>query len=188
MKKYWILLALLFGANAWAAEPVQLPTDQFSIDTGLYTDETRYGEGITLVRAGDTVQFFLFTYEPNDKCWNFYSIPKVADWDEDTRCHEQRWFLNGGNNLIGDTVTGFLYMTVGINYPEGIPDPLDPFVSLVGQDFVVGLYVLRRQGDGWRLVVFPVGDNLDVGDPLYNTTFDFNRVILKAQDAAPEPK
>jgi hypothetical protein len=155
-------------------------------DSGLYKDETRFGEGITLTRNGDTIQIFFFTYEPNDGCWNLYTIPDVADWGEDTRCHEQRWFLSAGNKLIGDTVTGFIYSTVGINYPEGIPDPLDPFVSLVGQDFVVGLYVLRRQGEGWRFVVFPVGDNLDPSDPLYNVTYDFSKVIMLADDPDPE--
>lgn len=170
MRKYWLAVML------WA-----LACTAMAGDSGLYTDETRYGEGITLTRNGDTVQFFLFTYEPNEGCWNTLSIPEVADWEEHS-CHEQRWFLSGGNKLIGDTATGFIYSTVGIDYPVGITDPDDPFVSIVGDDYVVGLYVLKRQGLGWRLVVFPVGETLDIDDPLYTTTFDFNKVILKADD------
>jgi len=167
--KIFVLCALLFGATLQAA------------DSGLYMDETRSGEGITLTRAGDIVQFFFFTYEPSTDCWNFANLPEVTDWNEHS-CHEARWFLTGGDELIGDTVTGFLYATVGIDYPLGISDPDDPFASVVGDDFVIGLYILRRQGDGWRLVVFPVGDALDIEDPLYTTTFDFNHVLLEASE------
>jgi len=175
MKKYLIAgLLWLMALNAVAG------------DSGLYTDETRYGEGITLIRSQDIVQFFLFTYEPNAECWNFENIPEVTDWDEHN-CHEQRWFLTGGDELIGDTVNGFLYQTVGIDYPDGGIDPDDPFVSVVGDDFVVGLYVLKRQGTGWRMVVFPVGNVLSIDDPLYNTTFSFGRVILNAEEPEINP-
>jgi hypothetical protein len=169
MTKLLTLLLSLFATCAMAG------------DTGLYTDETRYGEGITLVRNGDIVQFFLFTYEPNSECWNFENLPEVTDWSEHT-CHEQRWFLTGGDELTGDTVSGFLFSTVGIDYPEGGSDPDDPFASVVGDDFVIGQYILRRQGTGWRMVVFPVGIALSADDPLYNTTFNFNLVVLKAND------
>jgi hypothetical protein len=165
--KYLALLLALFMSTAMAG------------DSGLYKDETRSGEGITMTRNGNTIQIFFFTYEPNDGCWNFYDegLPDVVDWD-DYDCHEQRWFLTGGNLLIGDTVTGYMYMTVGIDYPDGYVSPTDPFVSVVGEDFVVGLYVLKRQGDGWRMVVLPIGDDLSSDDPLYNTTYDFSKVIL----------
>jgi hypothetical protein len=102
-------------------------------------------------------------------------------------CHEQRYYLNGGDPLIGDTVTGFLYMTLGINYPDGIPSVLDRFVSLVGQDFVMGLYILKRQGDGWRLVVFPVGNALDPEEAIYNTTYGFNRMFLNTDEPEINP-
>jgi hypothetical protein len=173
--KYLAYILCLFVTTAWAG------------DSGLYKDETRSGEGITMTRNGDIVQIFFFTYEPGDGCWGFdkesksygsFTAPDVADWDEHN-CHEQRWFLSGGDVIVGDnTVSGFLYMTVGIDYPDGTPSDIDPFVSIVGLDFVVGLYQLKRQGDGWRFVVFPVGDDLSPEDPLYNTTYDFSKVIL----------
>jgi len=173
MIKYLLLLSLVFGLCDVQAQ-----------DSGLYMDETRSGEGITLTRNGDILQFFFFTYEPNSECWNLENIPEVTDWNEHL-CHEQRWFLSGGDELIGDTVTGFLYTTVGIDYPVGISNPDDPFATTVGDDFVIGLYILRRQGEGWRLVVFPVGDVLPIDDVLFTTTFDFNRVILHADDPQP---
>jgi len=174
MKKYLIALTLWLVALTAVAQ-----------DSGLYMDETRFGEGITITRNGDILQFFFFTYEPQPECWNFLNLPEVTDWAEHD-CHEARWFLSGGDELIGDTVTGFLYQTVGIDYPEGIADPDDPFATTVGDDFVIGLYILRRQGEGWRLVVFPVGDALPIDDILFTTTFDFNHAILHANDPEPE--
>jgi hypothetical protein len=172
--KYVALILALFMGSAMAG------------DSGLYKDETRFAEGITMTRNGDRIQIFFFTYSPMEGCGHLYAIPDVADWD-DHSCHAQRWFLTGGDKLIGDTVTGYMYMTVGTDYPEGYPSPTDPFVSVVGAEFVMGLYVMRRQGEGWRMVVLPLGDALDEDDPIYNTTYDFSKVLFLVDEPVVAP-
>ena len=88
-------------------------------DTGIYFDPNRDGEGIVLNRAGERVQFYFFTYEDADDCWNI-TIPESGLVTSDN-CHETRWFLNSPATLSPDGLeaSGYLYGVVGLNYPEG---------------------------------------------------------------------
>ena len=164
-----IIVALLFSMPLMAQ------------DSGLYFNPERDGEGISLTRNGDTIQFMFWNYEPNENCYNI-EIPNGGLVNEEN-CHEQRYFMSSGDPLTGDNfVDGWLYNTVGLNYPQGITDPVNPFVMHVGEPHIVGLYTLERQNNGWRLVVIQFGDVLNEDDPLYDSVYEFSTLLFPATD------
>ena len=152
----------------------------FALDSGTYYNPERDGEGLQLTRSGDLVQIFFYTYEPYQGCWNV-ELPDTGLVTRDN-CHEQRFFMSGGDHIAADRVEGWLYSTVGLDYHIGIVDPLNPFLSRVGEAHVVGLYILERKDAGWRMVVVQFGDLLDGDDPLYTEVFEFSQVLLQPTD------
>ena len=150
-------------------------------DSGLYYNVERDGEGINLIRNGDTVVFYLYTYENETGCWNI-EIPETGLVNE-SNCGEQRWFLSGGDKIIDDSVIeGWLYMGIGTGYPKCIPDANDPFLSICGEAHIVGRYIMSRYNDGWRMIVLHFGEILGKEDHLYSTVFEFTTQLLVATD------
>jgi len=151
-------------------------------DSGLYYDKDRDGDGIILTRNGNLVQFYLYTYDPYQGCWGI-NIPD-GGLVTNGNCHENRWFLSSGDTLDEEKqeVSGFLYTAVGLNYPKGMPDPNDPFRVVVGEGHIVGLYILKREEDGWRLAVVRFGEILDKGDPMFGNVFELTEPLLKGTD------
>ena len=100
-------------------------------------------------------------------------------------CHESRFFLTGGdtiNDKDAIAAEGWLYIGLGVDYPKGVASPNDPFKSVVGEAHIVGRYLLSRSLTGWKMVVVHFGEVLDKDDPLYQTVFDFNTLIIPATD------
>ena len=166
--KYLLITLLLLCGNLFAQ------------DSGTYFNPERDGEGIQLTRNGDMVQIFFYTYEYHQGCWNL-NQPDSGLVNEDN-CHEQRYFMSGGDNIANDRVEGWLYATVGLDYHIGIVDPLNPFRSRVGEAHIVGLYILERKDAGWRMVVVQFGDLLSENDPLYTEVFEFSQVLMQPTD------
>ena len=168
MRKYWLIAMLLVSVNLFAG------------DSGSYYNIERDGEGLQLSRSGDQVQFFFYTYDDWQGCPSL-NIPKGGLVDS-TNCHENRWFFSDANVIDEKrgTVEGWLYTGVGVNYPKGVVDPQDPFLSVVGQGYVVGRFILQRSGDGWRMVVVRFGNLLAKGDSLFSEVFEFNTMLFPA--------
>jgi hypothetical protein len=162
-----ILLALSFQALAG--------------DSGLYFDQSRDGEGIVLMRDKTRYVFYFFTYGA-DGCTDEVDVgpkyPYSCDLDG------QRWFLSGGDEINEKTqqLEGFLYITRGLDYPNGIQDPEDPFSVQVGEAETVGFYILKRSGDGWRLFVARFGDELAPDDYIYSRVFNFEQRLLQVNE------
>jgi hypothetical protein len=153
----------------------------FAQDSGLYYNVERDGEGINLLRDGDTVVFYFYTYEPREGCWNI-EVPEGGLVTEDN-CGEQRWFLSGGDKLEDDgTLEGWLFAGLGTSYPKCLPDPNDPFLTICGEAHVVGRYIMSRYNDGWRMIVIPFGEILDKEDPLFNNVYEFTTLLFSADD------
>ena len=152
MKTLLILIMLLFAAPVFA-------------QTGVFMDEERRGEGVTVFQHVDLhgdaqATFYFYTYDHNDN---------------------QRWFLGSDEWTEGGS-TGLLYEAHGVNYPIGLPssEPFEEDVMIVGKPFEVGTYVLRSVKDGgyllWvsRLEV----ETLD-RDYLYDRTFFFTYPLIQ---------
>jgi hypothetical protein len=149
-------------------------------DSGLFYNPERDGEGINLIRNGDHVVFYFYTYEPHETCWNI-EIPEGGLVTE-ANCNEQRWFLSGGDKIDDGIIEGWLYTGLGTGYPKCLPNPEDPFLTVCGEAHIVGRYIMARNLTGWRMVVVRVGDILDKEDPLFNQVFDFNTPLFMATD------
>lgn len=150
-------------------------------DSGIYFNFDRSGEGITLVRHDDTLQFSFFSFKPWQGCPGI-DIPYYTLLTEEN-CHFSRWFISGADPIIGDNaVTGDLFIGLGFDYPDGIPDYGNPFGVLVGDGFKVGTYTLQRFQGGWRLAVTRYGAILDVDDPLYTTIYEFTTFLYPGDD------
>ena len=165
---------LVFLLTIMSASPV------LAGDSGLYYNAERDGEGILLLRNKDTVVNYFFTYEPHQGCWGI-TLPKGSRTTYDN-CHEQRWFFSADEINDKGLVKGFLYAATGLDYPYGVPDPVNPFAAIIGEAQLVGLYVLQRSDTGWRMVVARVGEFLDEEDPLFDTVFDFQTPLFEATD------
>lgn len=167
MRKYWLIAMLLVSANLFAG------------DSGIYFDSDRDGEGIVMTRNKNLIQIYVYTYDPWQGCPGI-TVPKGGLVTENT-CYENRWFLTGGDTIDADDmiVTGYMYMGLGLSYPKGIVDPKDPFKSIVGEAHIVGLYVMQRFGEGWRLAVVRFGTLLPKNDPLFSQIFEFTDRLLE---------
>lgn len=170
--KYLVALILMFvTASAFSEGP----------DSGLYFNPERDGEGINLIRNGDVIVFYFFTYEPASECWNI-SIPDGGLVTEEN-CHEQRWFLSSGDIIEDDKVVeGWLYTAVGLGYPKCLVTPDNPFDSICGEAHIVGRYIMSRFNDGWRMIVIPFTEILDKEDALFGRVFEFTEKLLPASD------
>lgn len=152
----------------------------FAMDSGLYFNPERDGEGINLIRNGDKVVFYFYTYQPHERCWNV-EVPEGSLVTDDN-CNEQRWFLSAGDKLQEDTIEGWLYIGLGTGYPKCLPNPEDPFLSVCGDAHIIGRYIMARNQNGWRMIVVRVGEILDKEDPLFNQVFDFTTPLFMATD------
>jgi hypothetical protein len=155
----------------------------FAQGSGLYKDPDRYGEGISLTLNGNKVQFFFYTYDGNPGCFDEDDVFTVTIPEDflvtNENCHENRWFLSGGDTLDESGVaTGWFYTAFGLNYPEGLDDNDNPFQMNVGETQIVGVYVIERYDDGWRLVVTRWGDVLHEDDPLFERVYYFRGLIF----------
>lgn len=185
MLKYW-LLTLLFVAGMASAN-----------DSGLYYDELRNGEGILLLRNHETFVVYFFTYGAYECIYK-----DESDQDNGSICdyNGQRWFYASvapepeddeepSTDTFDDSqFGGVMYATMGINYPEGEPHDLIPFVHNVGESIEIGKFVMRRNLDGWLMDVAPVGEYLDKDDPIYTRIFKFEKVLFKADETGISPK
>ena len=156
----------------------------FAGDSGTYFNPERDGEGLQLTRSGDTVQFFFYTYDDHQGCYGL-DIPDGGLANHDN-CHETRWFLSSGdtiNDKDDQPVEGWLYTGLGLHYPKCLLNPDDPFLSVCGQAYIAGRYLLARSGTGgWRMVVIKYGELLDKEDSLFNQVFEFNTLLFEATD------
>jgi hypothetical protein len=88
-------------------------------DSGIYFDLDRGGEGISLHRDGDRVVVYLFTYGGVDQ-----EVPvNLPPWTSpqvplENPLNGQRWFLMSDLLVDNTTMTGIVYQSGGINYPE----------------------------------------------------------------------
>jgi len=165
----WLLMVVMAFAF--------LMSDVFAGDSGLYKNPDRYGEGIALDRSGDTVVTYFFTYGADICGQPIPPSPSPAPPVPPDDCvpDGQRWFL-GADPIVNNTVvTGLLYMTAGVYYPDGLS-------GVVGDDFAVGVYTLVREGEGWLLAVDRFGPELEADDYLFSTVFDFTTPLFYATD------
>jgi len=158
-------------------------TPVFAGDSGLYYDQSRDGEGISLHRDADRVVFYFFTYGAEDV--------EIAD-DGDVIFGEgngQRWFF-GSDEFDENSMesTGFLYITEGLEYPVGVPSDTDEGdvdeedIVTVGEAEAVGIYSLERLDEGYRMVVEHFGDILEEDDFLFEHVFNFTSRLFTAND------
>lgn len=165
-------------------------------DSGLYYDELRNGEGILMVRNADTFVVYFFTYGAKE-CYEVeYEDSDKDEWECDY--NGQRWFYavvepeeedEPSIDAVGDEISGTMFATSGLNYPEGEPHDLIPFVHNVGKNIAVGKFAMRRNLDGWLMDVAPTGDYLDEDDPLFTRIFKFEkRLFTVSEGPIAEPK
>lgn len=160
MKAFLIVVLMAFSLAAWAG------------DSGLYFNPDRNGEGISLQRNGDTVVTYFYTYGA-ETCPD-PDLPTVSPVPDEIVCgHDgQRWFL-AVDDIVGNVVSGLLYITEGQNYPGS---------GTVGDETPVGTYTLVRDGDGWAMAVNRFGPALDADDYIFATIFEFTTKLLSATD------
>ena len=170
--RFLALLVLLLSAPLFAG------------DSGSFYNPERDGLGIQLTRNGNQVQFFLYTYKDWQGCPGI-DIPPKSLVTQGT-CHLNRWFFTDANTINDkssrDVIEGWLFIGLGVDYPECFPDPVDPFLSVCGVSAIVGRFLMERSGDGWRFIIIPFGDVLDNDDSLYSTVFDMNTPLFMATD------
>ncbi len=170
------LLVLLTLCLAILTVPATLA---YAGDSGLYYDESRNGEGITLLRDGDTIVLYFFTYG-SEVCGEPVVSPSLPG--ENCIADGQRWFFAVDNyNEIQQSLTGSLFITVGREYPNGIFGD-NPLVSTVGESEIVGRYTLIQGGDGWQMFVTRFGTALDEDDFLFSRVFSFTSLLFEAVD------
>jgi hypothetical protein len=149
-----IILLICLSASAFA-------------QSGVFMDKERNGEGITLfnwanLHQEQTVTFYFYTYGNQN---------------------QQRWFF-GSDPWDGKTSTGILYITTGLNYPEGIPsdEPFEEDVVIVGTPVPVGTYTLISDPDGgYQMWVEEpeIGPKIDVKDYLYDRAWYFTYPLIQ---------
>ncbi len=177
MKKLLALLLLTVSFNL-TAQPV----------TGLFFDDERDGEGLmTFTNGADLIGYF-YTYGESHCVEPPSSVQSKTNSHWDCDIYNQRWFffVNTWNAKTMEA-TGFLYQAHGTEYPKGIPDPANPFGVIVGEAMAVGVYVLRRSGQGYAMVVAPVIGPLDPDDPLFARVFNFKTLLFAPVAIQPLP-
>ena len=171
MKYISILIALfLFSTPVLAQRDDPVPP---TVESGIFYDADRDGEGIVVTADEDGILFYFYTYHPDYGCWN----------SKDPDCSDQRFFVSTKEPLIRDTyVIGDLYTTVGTYYPECVGE--GPKVSpasdrkTCGVNVLIGEFFLSRIDGGWALEVDQEGDFLPEDDPLYETTYEFDTPLM----------
>ena len=184
MLKY-LFLSLLFVAGMVSAQ-----------DSGLYYDELRNGEGILLLKSGDINVLYFFTYGAHE-CDEVAELASVNGTNGPSCDYNgQRWFYAVSEPEDDEEPStdsdhefgGTMYMTMGINYPEGEPHDLIPFVHNVGKNIAIGKFLLRRNLDGWLMDVAPVGDALDDDDFIFERIFKFEKRLFAVDEPVATPK
>jgi hypothetical protein len=154
-----------------------LSLSAFAVDSGIYFDLKRGGEGISLHRDGDRVVVYLFTYGGEDQEVPVFMPPWVSPQVPlENPLNGQRWFLMS-DVIDGDTLAGIVYQSGGINYPVKLhPNDIAAAVA-------VGNYELTRAGEGWDLVIVPSANSpLAADDPLFTVDFKFSTRLFVAGD------
>ena len=176
MKYFFLSLLLLL-----------IPTVAMSETTGLFYDSERSGEGIMVMRDERRIVTYFYTYGDSD-CDKSYTpdVGPVLQEYYDCTQQGQRWFFGVDNwNEVDEEATGFLFMTAGYNYPEGIPKPTNPFGVDIGEAIAVGVYIMRPAGDGYQMLIVPYGDTLAKDDPLYGRIYQFTDLLFAPLGAEP---
>ena len=166
-------------------------------DSGLYYDELRDGEGILLLRSMDTFVMYFFTYGAHE-CDEINDLASLNGSNgSDCDYNGQRWFYavvapeeddeepsTDSEHEFGGT----MYMTRGINYPDGEPHDLIPFVHNVGKNIAIGKFILRRNLGGWLMDVAPTGNALDEDDFIFERIFKFEKRLFVVDEPVATPK
>jgi hypothetical protein len=163
---FFILLALVLAGTVHAT------------DSGIYFDLERGGEGISLHRDGDRVVAYLFTYGQAEQEVPVNLPPWVSPQVPlEDPLNGQRWFLMSDRLVDDSTMSGIVYQSGGINYPEKLhPNDIAAAVA-------VGNYELTRAGEGWELVIVPTsGSPLADDDPLFTVPFGFGTRLFISGD------
>ena len=151
----------------------------FAGDSGSYFDTDRSGEGLILQRDGDTMLFFFFTYGGESECGEPTVSPSLPLFS--CMLNGQRWFFGSGTyNELAQSLTGSLYITEGIDYPDTV-FKVDGGGD-VGDATVIGRYTLVREGKGWLMFVTRFGNTLGADDPLFAEVYNFVTPMFKATD------
>jgi hypothetical protein len=134
-------------------------------------------------RKGDPIEDCVpVTVEDSSSETETFSYPV---YDEVCTSNGQRWFMMS-DAYDEDTgwVEGTFYWAQGIDYPFGEISPVNPFEYDVGQAIPVGTYVLQETETGYQLRVFQLEEEslLDDSDPLFNTIYDFSRLLFAPGD------
>ena len=160
MKKVLLFILLIaMSITAWG-------------QSGIFWDSEVRGQGALVNQNVFATSLYLFTYG-GERC-DLKDVKELEEIDCDR--NGQRWFFGSDKPVDGD-VRGLLYEAVGLNYPVGIQDPVDPFVWHVGETFKVAEYRMVPAGNGWMVEVVHFEDSpLDKDDPLF-TTYEFTDVI-----------
>jgi hypothetical protein len=136
--------------------------------TGIFQDQFRLGEKLTVMVNGNKVHGQLLTYGGLDPS---STLPGN---------NKERWFFFEDNwCAINSYVSGFLFEGIGINYPDGIENNQDPFGRVVGQQNPIGIYRLWRSNDGYLLQVNPYGEDAIAIDALYTGDFHMEQLTFQ---------
>lgn len=163
-------------------------------DSGLYYDELRNGEGILMLVNDETVVVYFFTYGAHE-C--YYEDVIENSNGKDCDYNGQRWFYGviepeeeepTPESSAADDLEGTLYITHGINYPEGEPHDFIPFVHNVGENIAIGTFGMRRNLGGWLMDVAPNEVHLDVDDPVFERIFKFETQLFEVDETGIDPK
>lgn len=143
-------------------------------DSGVYFDPERSGEGISLHRSEDTVLFYFFTYG-EEVCGPIEPVPSpVRGVNDGCDLNGQRWFFGFGD-ASDNVVSGDLFLTDGIEYP--FDDR-----GFIGEESVIGEFLLVKDGHGWVLVVSHVPGDLSPDDPVFTLFYDFSGRLFIGTD------
>jgi len=144
-------------------------------DSGSYFKELRNGEGLIVQRDADTFLIFLFTYG-HETCVDSEPTVSPTLFEEECSTNGQRWFFGSGPlREISETVSGTLFITRGVDYPEG-------FDGRVGEPIEVGLFLVTRSGAGYTMSVERFGPELEPDDFLFAELFRTPTVLIKATE------
>ena len=174
--KYLLTLLLLLSGTVFAG------------DSGIYEDKSAPGEGIILQRNKDIIVFYFFTFGGND-C-DEYPVTIIGPVPF-MGCGEQsgRWFYAANEyNDKNQESSGFIYTAKGTNWPDGVPSTEDPFINEVSESFIVGIYILRRHDEGWRLFIQRFGSVLHEDDHIFDRVFNFTSPVFYVSEPVAEPK
>ena len=156
-------------------------------DSGIFYDYELNGEGVLLMRDGDRIVIYMFTYG-GLQCPDVQPDENTIDLPE-CDLNGQRWFFGTGDYEADKSeVSGVLGVAEGLDYPFGVRDKDDPFRMNVGEPEEVGKFILRRSEKGWRMFVEQTTRALSVNDPLFDRVFEFQTKLFDVDETVAEPK